>query len=519
MAGTSSNHGAAAPTARAAWLPGAAGAVLVGLLFAALVSATWVGFLESDDLEYAEAAAQWRDAFPHLGASHWALRHFIVLPVAAVFALFGTGEMALGLPTLIYAAGTVALTGLCVRQAAGTLAGVIAALLVTSLPVVIGGASTVFADTVEAFFVLASLWAYWFAARSSRAGLFLLSGALAGCAFITRETSVALLVLYLVLFLLAPRRFLDFARMGAGFVMVVGLDWALLWAASGDPLWRFHASGRGVAGDNPALPQFQMNVGGIDRHGVIVAPRALSALLAVFVNQNMGLLAWAAVPAAIALARRPGAGPARSAALHFAGLAAAWFVVLSYVMLFVWIIPRYQTVTMVALCVPLAIWLANRFEAGRLRAGARLLPAAILLTVVGSGVALSLLANRELMFGERGLVAFARIAPGPIRTDPATLRGADWLLRAEGLRDRVSAGPCAPGGLCYINPLPRRSLPADWVSPTVPPGATVLLETVRRPSALGALLDRTGVLALMPGIVGTKLAPASLVARGVRMPG
>ena len=488
------------------------GPILVALAFAALLATTWVGFIESDDLEYARSAALWLDAFPHLGQSHWGLRHMIVLPVAASFAVFGRGEVALVLPTVLYAAGFVAMTGFCVRRVAGTLAGYLAALLVATLPVLATGASIVYSDIPEAFFVLASLWAYYFATQSGNARLFLLSGVLAGCAFITRETTLALLALYLVLFLAAPRRILDFVRMAAGCLLVIGLDFAWLWAASGDPLWRMHISQRGVAGDNPSLAHFIVNSGGLDRHGVIVAPRPIQALLAIFVNQSMGLLAWAAVPAAIALARRPRLEPGNTAGLLFGGLALVWFLVLSYAFLFMWIVPRYQTVTMVALCVPLAIWLAGRITAGAI-------PALIMLTLLGTGAALSMVADRELLFGERGLVAFARIATGPVRTDPATLRGADWLLENEGLRSKVSAGPCEAGAFCYVNPRPRRPLPADWIRQEVPTAATVLLEVPRRPTVMGQVLVRTGLLALMPSAIRAKLDPAPVVARGVRMPG
>ncbi len=510
MTGTIS-RGAAAQGRFPVGLPGA---VLVAIVFAALAAGAWVGFIESDDLEYAQNAAQWLDAPPHLAGSHWGLRHLIVLPIAAAFAVLGRGEAGLLLPTVLYSAGIVAMTGLCVGRVAGALAGVIAALLVVSLPVVLTGASMVYSDTTETFFVLASLWAYWFATRSGRGGLFVASGVLAGCAFITRETTVALLGLYLVLFLMAPRRIMDFVRMGAGFLAVVGLDAVLLWAASGDPFWRLTVSSRGVAGDNPALAHFQVNAGGLDRHGVIVAPRPIQALLAVFANQQMGLLPWVAVPAAIALARRPALGRRRSAAVHFAGLALVWFGLLSYAFTFMWIVPRYQTVAMVALCVPLAIWLAERIGAGAWR-----LPALLVLAILGSGAALALVADRELLFGERGLVAFARTTQGPIRTDPATLRGAEWLLQVEGLRDRVSAGPCEPGLLCYANPRPRRPLPAGWVRPEVPPGAPVLIEVPRGRSMVAAILARSGLLAVMPGAVRAKLDPPPLVARGFRMPG
>jgi hypothetical protein len=517
MAGTIS-RGAASRTSLQVGLIGAA---VVAAVFAVLVAGSFVGFIESDDLEYALNAIAWLDSPPHLGESHWGLRHLIVLPIAASFAVLGRGEVGLLAPTVLYSAAIVALMGLCVARVAGVVAGVLAALLVVSLPVVLTGASMVYSDTTETFFVLASVWAYWFATRSGNPWLFVASGVLAGGAFITRETTVALLGLYAVLFLMAPRRIMDFVRMGAGFLAVAGLDTALLWAASGDPLWRLSVSSRGVAGDNPALAHFQMNTGGLDRHGVIVAPRPIQALLAIFANQLMGLLPWAAVPAAIALARRPkpadpAQADARSAALHFAGLALVWFLLLSYAFTFMWIVPRYQTVTMVALCVPLSIWLAGRIEAGAWR-----LPALLVLGILGCGAALALVADRELLFGERGLVAFARTTQGqgPIRTDPATLRGADWLLQVEGLRGRVSAGPCEPGLLCYVNPGPRRTLPAGWVRQEVPPGAQMLLEVPRGRSMVAVILARTGLLSLMPGAVRGKLDGPALVARGFRMPG
>ena len=498
---------------------GLGGSALVALLFAFLISISFVGFIQSDDLEYALAAERWLQSFPHLGASHWALRHLIVLPTAASFAVFGRGEFGLLLPNVIYAYSVVLLTGFCVARVAGVVAGVLAGLLVASLPVVVTGSSMVYTDTAETLFVLSSLWTYWFATRSGRAGLFLASGVLAGCAFITRETTAGLIGFYLVLFLLAPRRILDFVRMGAGFFIVVGLDTAFLWIASGDPLWRFTVSGRGVAGDDPALAQHQSIVGAFDRHGVLIAPRSLQALLAVFLNQQMGLLPWVAVPAAIAVLRRPappGSQQAteRSVSAHFAGLALVWFLLLSYAFAsLLWIVPRYQTVAMVALCVPLAIWLAGRIQSGAWR-----LPALLVAAIVGTGGALASIADRDLLFGERGLVAFARITEGPIRTDPATLNGAEWLLDTQGLRARVSAGPCEAGLLCYANPRPRRPLPADWTRQAVPPGASVLLEVPKRRAALAQLLASTGALRLMPGAVRTKLDPAPIVAVGFRMP-
>lgn len=490
-----------------------AGVACVAAVLVIMVRVSWIGFIESDDLAYARAGAAWLAEFPYLGGNHWALRHMIVLPLAGTFALLGQSELTLQIPTMIYVAAMVALTGLSVRQVAGDLAGLIAALLVASIPVVSMGASMVYTDPAEAFFVLASLWTYYFSARSRSMRGMVLSGVLAGCAMITRETTLALLVLYLVLFLALRGRRLDFVWMGCGAAAVLLADTLFLWWASGDPMWRVNVTLRGVAGDNPGLAHLVVNQGGLDGSGVIVAPRPFQALLAVFANQAVGLLAWAAVPAAIAMARRPAGDPGRAASVLFGGLALVWFVVLSYGFYFLWIIPRYQAVTLVALCVPLSIWLA-----GRIATGQRLVPLLLVVGLIGSGMTLSSTTNRNLLFGERALVEFVRATQGPVRTDPATLRGATWLLEVAGLADRVSAGPPEPGRMFFYNPVPRRRLPDDWPVRAVPTGATVVAEYRRTPGVIGRLLDGTVILALAPAVLRSKLSPPVVTAVGVYVP-
>ncbi len=56
MPGASGTDDAAPGLIRAGGVGAYAAAVLVAVLCAALVAATWVGFIESDDLEYARAA-------------------------------------------------------------------------------------------------------------------------------------------------------------------------------------------------------------------------------------------------------------------------------------------------------------------------------------------------------------------------------------------------------------------------------------------------------------------------------
>ena len=169
-----------------------------------MTAASWVGYLQTDDLAYAQAAEGWVTGAPFLGQSHWALRHFIVLPLAASFQVFGRSETSLVLPMLIYGFGLLLVTGLCVRRVAGPLAGAIAPMLIASVPAFTSGSTVVYTDVPEAFFVIASLWAFHFATLSGRRNTFILAGMLAGCGILTRETAVALLVPYAILFVALP---------------------------------------------------------------------------------------------------------------------------------------------------------------------------------------------------------------------------------------------------------------------------------------------------------------------------
>src|SRR5256885_1633533 len=70
----------------------------------------WIGYVESDDQYYAAAALGWITQFPYVASTHWGLRHAIVLPIAASFALGGVNEITLILPITAYYLAIVALT-------------------------------------------------------------------------------------------------------------------------------------------------------------------------------------------------------------------------------------------------------------------------------------------------------------------------------------------------------------------------------------------------------------------------
>ncbi len=498
----------------APWLTRAVATALACLFLLFVIRFAWTGYVESDDAYYAAAAHAWAFHFPYLGDSHWSLRHAIVLPMALMFRLFGEHEWTLETPMLLYYAALLLLTGYGVGRIGGWGTGLIAAVLLGAVPVLASGASIVFDDVQEAFFVMASLWAFFFATSGRRTGLFVLSGVMAGCGFITRETTSALLVAYGILFLVGyGGRRLGYVWMGIGFLLVAGIDTGLLWHASGDPLYRLHVSLRGVHGDNPSMAADFLTPTGLDRFGDLAAPRWAQAPLILFVGQNFGLLFWIAVPATLALAADRAASQARRAARLFGFAALVWFAVLSYVFFFLWLVPRYQIVTAAALVGPLAVWLA--------RLGARrgwLMPGLIVVALLCADLGLIALSDRQPLWGERALVAYAADHPGPVFTDPATLRGAAWLLQIRGLAGRVRAVPPPPGALYYFDSHPSRGIPPDW--PVQRPAAEWVpaAQFAERPALGAVLVHALWLRGLLPVPILRKLDPAPRTATVYQVP-
>lgn len=485
----------------------------VVLFVVAMVALAWTGYTESDDWFYARAAAGWAFHFPYLAHDHWGLRHAVVLPMALMFRLFGESELTLESPALFYLAALLLLCFFYTRRIAGSSAALLAVVLIMATPGIAARASALTEDLAEACFVLGSLFAFQFAWDGRRVGLFVLSGVLAGLGFITRETTVALLAAYGVLFLLnyGGRR-LPYVWMGIGFALVVGLDTALLWWASGDPLYRLHISLAGVHGDNSSMAgQFQTEPG-LTRFGNIAVARWLEPLAILFVDQRFGLLFWAAVPACAVLAFDRTPSETRRGVRLIGTFALVWFVVLCYLLTFLWVLARYQLIVSAAMAIPLAIALDRLFRRGRwvVAGGAVAL-------LIASGLALISASNRNPLFGERALVAYARQHDAVVDTDPGTLRGAAWLLQIHGVADRVRAAAPTPGGLYFFDH-PRRHIPADWPVQAPAPGWVAVERFEKDPGPIARIVRALGIAHLFPAPIARKLDPPPQTAVLYRVP-
>lgn len=487
------------------------GSGAVGLVVVAIYL-TFVGYLESDDLFYYSGAMGWLTHFPYVGSNHWSIRHCIVLPMALGFKLFGQSEATLLLPSLCYACFLLILLGSIAGYLAGWKAGWLAVALSGTTPAIATGASFVATDIPEAFFVIASIWS-WHLGRELRQDRFMvLSGLAAGCALITRETTVALLLFYVAQFVFGRGRgFRAYLLLAVGLVAVVAADWLYLYHMSGDPLYRIHMALKGAQGDGPQLETVGDTASGVDRFGTIALPTLLRPFGAIFLNQNYGILFWFAVPAATWLSMR-GSGEAKQSARAFLGFAGTWFVVSSYVLAkWLWVIPRYYIVGVI-LVIPLAIWLSNLMSRRPLTA------TIVCLLLLGSGLTLDFGSTVGVMAGERGLVAFVQAHPGVIHTDPATARGASWLLAQSGLENRVSTDLPASGELYYFDSRPRRPIPALWPLREIPSNWTELYSKMYPTKWTSAIVQNLGISSLLPPGLRVKIDPPPLKIGVYRVP-
>lgn len=221
---------------RRAWLP-----MLGALLVAAVVLRTtfFVGLIGWDDIEYRESSARLLagDLVPR---SLFGLRWGLTLPLAAAQALGGDGERTTALVPLAYSLAAIVLAFALGRRLGGARQGLVAAAVLTILPLDVLAASDLHADLAASVFlalaVFLALRGEGAAAR--RTAWFALAGASLAVATLTKESSLALAV---VLVLWGIRRGWPRAAgaaVTAGFAAVLVADMAWLRWATGDWLYR-----------------------------------------------------------------------------------------------------------------------------------------------------------------------------------------------------------------------------------------------------------------------------------------
>jgi hypothetical protein len=481
----------------------------VALLVALVGFTSWlgyVGYIASDDGSYSKAAIGWLDHFPYVAINHWGLRHAVVLPVALSFWLGGISELTMMPPTKVYLLLLILLTYGCLSRLVERWTALLASALIALTPIFILPSSPS-DDVAECFFVVASLWAFYFGsgARASPA-LLLLSGICAGLAFITRETSATIALFYGILFLFGwrlPRAY--FFLIAGGYLAVLVIDTVYLASMTGDPLYRFHVSIGAVSNDNAFYREIGAappNQNGLDFNGLIAAPRLIQAVLMLFTAHEFGPLFFFAIPAGLWLWKnRYRREPRFEIALLWSLLGLVWFVTLCCVLVVLHVIPRYYSVVVYGGVLVVALWLrtlpVRRFSFGL-----------IALLSVGD-LSMLYLDNKSLLFGEKTLVALAHASDEPIYTDGATLNDASFLLKYTAPSHSVVAGSPPAGGLYFYNPLPAHlRFESDRIGKLEPRSTWTLLRSVsEKPKLSARILRASGLEAILPAAVSQKLDP------------
>ncbi len=432
-------------------------AVVVALAaFAVLLKVFWVGFLGSDDSVYWAGASGWMGHFPFVGTTHHTLRHTIVLPLALVRSLLGDKLYVLFLPSLAYSAGIVVLLAIWMRRAAGMFCAAAALVLVVTNAVFLLTSATANIDVAETFFVLLAFVLLDAAMAREAVGtrssipLLVMAGVAAGLGMLSRETAIfgvfAVGLLFLGGYGLPRSRYVAF---GIGFASVVLLEFAYLYAMTGNILYRLHISAHHDETVSRYLDQGA---------SVPLIHPAIDPVTMVLFNHNFGVLGWAVVPIVVWLFRRGVNTPAlRRFAVLATVLAATWAVAAAGFTI-IPLLPRYFMLSSLLISAVCGVALARMWQRGGRRVP--LLAGCVIVAANLLGVAAD---NRNFMFGEHVLVDVAAQEQGPIHTNTQTLRRADLLLDLANVRTRVTAAPPAPGELVFYDPFhTNEPAGADW---------------------------------------------------------
>lgn len=435
----------------------------------------WIGFTASDDSLYFVAAERWLDAPPFAGDNHWATRFPLLWSFAAMLALFGRGFAAFAATALLWYSVLVAVVGAFTARVGGARAGWIAALLTATMPVIVGNATTVSVDLIEAALLLGGGWLIGEADDDLR-GMWrgAAAGVCFGAAILCRETALLSLVAFGPLFLIGrpvPRRVLIAA--GVGLAAVLGGEALFQYAQTGAPLRRYD-----IAFHHDSHIDRAANM-----EGNLLLHPAIDPLLVLLVNDDFGAIFWVAA-AATAIAWRTLATGSRALMLGVvAAMALADFLLVAVLTHKLVLNPRYFTLPALLAAVVAALWLARCSVWMRRVIVAGLITTNLLLMSVG---------NAHPRWGMEALVAACRAHPAePIFADPVSVRRARVPLRFAGL-DNARYVPAPPGGLLVV---PEATAPVGLVVARYP----------SPPTRLGAVLTAVHADAVVPGAIRRRM--------------
>lgn len=483
-----------------------------GFLLSFLVAAFFgVGFQASDDGAYLAGGKGWLYGAPYVGDSHWTLRHTITLPLAVVFGALGVREISLFAVAFVYLIATIAIIVSLMVPKIGVRASLLALLIMLSAPGFSILGTYVNTDVPELFFVFGSLTLFLLAAeRNGAAALLIAAGAMLALALLTRQTSLALGLLYGLCFLFFPimprqRYFL----IAVGIVPVLLFEWCYLFVMTGDPMYRLSVDFHHDPVNRAA--EFA-NVTGrgdfIDKEGALTINLWLDPIINMFVSQKFGLIFWYFFPFAWYLSKRNLEQNQRRFLRALLLAALVWYVFSAYNPK-LYFVPRYQIFVYVCAVVTVSWGISLLWQQGSKR-----LVYVLSGMLVISNLALLMLENTDPRATERMVVDFVAAHPGEtIFTDWNTARRAAMFAELQGVSmDRVvRAMPNGTGYVLYdANSIQRCMQSKNCARPEIANFVpqenwqkTDTLQRVNRP--IGRLLNATGIAERLPRSIARKV--------------
>ncbi len=449
-----------------------------------------------DDWHYIKGAEGWLDQVPYLGSTHWELRHPIVVPMAIALSLVGTREAAVvgvaGLYYLLLAGVTFAAT----KVLMGKTAGFLATLLVVTAPLIASFGTNPRPTIAELFFEASALLALLLAQRRPQhaLGWMAAAGVMLGLAFVTRETAAGLVGFFGLIWLLGwpLRRWVTSVALVL-FACVCLAEMAVYQVYQDDPFYRLKISfsspditnSGGDTAVAEALVQEDLLSKVLDHFdfdkianaapvsNLVHVNNWLDPYVLIFVEPYYGLVFTLGLPALLFLSLGPRSPATRTTARLLLLVMAVWFVI-GNCLLFLRPLPRYYALPVFVAALGLGFFIHWWLTVARVRVvetwGARIGVGLLVLVMVGSNVIFMDARSGMGLYAERRLIDYAASREEVIQTDPTTRAMADFLLRAEGLADRVvAADPPSPGQLYFYDPTKAGFFVAeDWNAHFVP---------------------------------------------------
>ena len=394
----------------------------LAVIFPLIISFAWVGYIASDDMMYISAATDWIGNFPYIPPHHFGVRHTLTLPMAVVFWLFGSGEYQAVLVGILYFIALLILLYLFLVQQFDNESAFITIFLLILTPLFAVQATILGVDIPEAFYYFSSLLLFFKAVhRNGEARMMFFVGLLAGLAFLNRETACALMLLYGVLFLGGfyierKRYFLIFI----GFTLPIFIEMIYYLIVVGDPLHRFHIvlSTHG----SPAMTLLGSVASGT---GNLTESRLFGPIVAMFFNQEFGLLYWFAIPAVWFTCIKPFGTVEQRRFLRTLLIMCLIIFVFYFYFLGLRPLPRYFSTLTVAILIIVVIWLWRVVYPQHRR-----MAYILIVTLIASNLLMIDLENKQPRLAERELVD--RLAANPdliIYVDPKTYGRAMRMLQ------------------------------------------------------------------------------------------